>query len=260
VGAACASWLFVLLAACQPSRSAKPRVLPATRVEIQIRSDFGAELGRVEVATFDEAGAEMGELARLGVDQTFVVVQAAGSSRERFGVVANGYSPSDELLITQRMLVEFSENQLRRYELWLRAACRGTACATDQSCEPDDASAPVCVALVEAAPVSEQSTEAEADSPTTPPAMMGESSARGDGGTDAAPAADGGRSRGDGPAPRASYTETTTSHAALTSGGKPRRNAPGGATAARLLYDDGFELEGRVCNANSLCVTAGFEP
>jgi hypothetical protein len=263
-GTANTLWLAVLLASCRPDKSAEPSRLPSTRIEIQIRSDFAPPLGRIDVATFDETGLDMSEQASVTVDQTFVVVRAPGSHRAKLRVVASGYAPSGELLIIQRMLVEFSRNQVRRYELWLRQACESVTCTPDQTCEAGHEAAPVCVDLLPAEPISEQSSDGDA---TTPPTRTvagttpAPSSSNG-GGTSRARSSDAG-SGGQptqGREPRATYADSTPDRAALTSGGEPRRNAPKGSASALLLYDDGFELQERVCNANDLCVTAGFEP
>jgi hypothetical protein len=125
----------------------------ATRVEVEIGSDLGKQLGSVEVAIRDLADRSTGEKrafqvgANLRLPFSFAVAPNGGGGMS-FVVVVTGFGSEHQFLAQAKARASFENGRVIKVGVWLPARC-SQRCEDGQSCS---ANADSCAAIPLATP------------------------------------------------------------------------------------------------------------
>jgi hypothetical protein len=247
--------------------SEKIRTVSATAMVVSVNSDI-AEIASLRVSVLDSTATKNGGMGQYPIGAgggtfpfSFTVVPS-GETGGRFRVRVEGLDADDVVLVSVQAQATFLSGRTRLMTLWLAKVCKDVTCEDDETChyEEGDRTARQCGEILNPK-LTDFESGADGDLslfPSVSAASSGPFPIDADGGSDQdAGAENEGGSAGDpthdAEVPRAPNLPTVGSFRSL---GVRRANADG----SLILYDDGFEESGKVCNPDGLCAVAGFTP
>jgi hypothetical protein len=273
------SCLVILWALAVVACGREVKTLPATAVVVSVNSDI-ATIASLRVTVLDAAGMKPGGTGTYPIDGdkakfpfSFTVAPPAGSSFGHFSVRIDGLDDKDVVLASVHAQATFVGQKTRLLTLWLAKLCQGVSCDEGQTChyEEGDRKAGKCGDIL-APKLTDFEPGADGDlsqfptlaAPTDLETQDATVTVPDDGGptrTDAGPTApapsdaDSPDAEVDaGPAqPPAPNVPTVGSFRPL---GERRTNSDN----SLIVFDDGFEESGKICNPDGLCAVAGFVP
>jgi hypothetical protein len=264
-----ASFSLSLLTGC----SEKVQTVSATAVVVSVYSKE-IDIASLRVRVLDAGLSKSGDSASypIGTDQakfpfSFTVVPPRASSSGRFVVRVEGLDEDGSVRVSVQAQATFFPGKTRLLTLWLAALCEDVVCDEDQTCHYEDGDhlAGKCGEILN--PKLGDFTPGADGDLSQFPRLGSPSSEAVDGGTEepdidadqareaGAPLSDSGTSDPEAgpPLPPAPNLPTIGSLRTL---GARRANSDN----SMVLFDDGFEESGKVCNPDGLCAVAGFVP
>lgn len=110
----------------------------ATQALVELKTDLGSELRKVDVTVADARGAETGDSTSFdGAGVSFGVAPQDGVTEGIFTLIATGYTAGETPRITVRRKGEFREGRTQHYALWLRRVCLDVQCDASLTCLDD---------------------------------------------------------------------------------------------------------------------------